>query len=271
MKYVRAVVLFVILAVGRNPAMALNGDDAVVTALPKDARLVSDELQAALAEKSGQFRNTAWPRDIDNARVDSSRVPREVLAKTSGWLATMIRATYLPKDPNNWLIPIRKPRPGSYLHEKMPDGTTRKTHFPDKGFDDYLISSYSVRGHKFQIQENDVAVHLLIDVSDTKLFSSHIEQFVTNALYEFLNYPLDHKAALDFKLENFKYGSQTVWFGIVNCDFDMQDNEAWSKRTWWNHTFVWTDGKRIYLSMAERDGRPREPTQAKPGIPPRFK
>ncbi len=267
------IVLVLLLVGGRDLANASNQGSEPVKPLPPRAQLVTDELQVVLTDKRPEFRDSAWPQDIDKIRVDRSRVPNEVLTTTSRWLTTMIKAKYLPKDPNDWLIPIRKAKPGFHKIDKAPDGTTRRTHIPEEGFDDYFGARYSVAGNSFQIQEGRGAVHLLIDVNEARLFNAKIEQFVTNALYEFLNYPEGQKGALRFSLDTFQHGGKTIWFGIVNCDFDIRDSGARARRAWWSHTFMWTDGRRVYFSLVKMSGEPKDAGRgsAKLGGRPRFK
>ncbi len=242
-----------------------------VKTLPPNVQIVSDEFQSVLTEKRGEFKDSAWPRDLDKIRVDKSRVPDRVTTKASQWLRTMIKGEYLPDDPNTWFIPIQKPKPGFYKVDTDPNGAVRRTHMPEAGFDDYLIMRYSVDGNAFQIQENGATVRLLIDVNDPGLLKREVKQFITGALYEFLNYPAEYRDSLRFDpLESFTYSGRTIWFGVLDCNFDIQDREAHAKRTWWNHTFLWTDGKRLYLSLVEMDGRPQEPRAAM-GLRPRFK
>jgi hypothetical protein len=270
---VELVLVFVLVAGERNAAKGASTEIEVPKRLAEDAQLVSDELQVALTDKRAEFRDCGWPRDIEKVKVDRSRVPDEVLRTTSRWLGTMIKSKYLPKDPNNWLIPIRKAKAGSYLIVKGPDGSARKTHIPEEGFDDYLVARYSVGVHTFQIQEGRSAVCLLIDVNDASLSSPKVEQFTANVLYEFLNYPEAKRNGLTFNLRSFEHAGQEIWFGTVDCDFNLRDNGANAKRSWWSHTFMWTDGRRVYFSLVEMSGQPKEGGRknAKPGSPPRFK
>jgi hypothetical protein len=267
---VRGIMVLATILVIESMADVSNAQSEV-RAIPQDVQIISDEFQNVLTEKRREFKDAAWPQDLDKVRVDKSRVPNTVMMKAGQWLRLMVKDKYLPKDPNNWFIPIRKPKPGYYKVGTDPNGTVRRTHIPEEGFDDYLIMRYSVGGNVFQIQESGAAVRLLIDVNDPGLFRSEPKQFITDALYEFLNYPTEYKGSLRFDpLEDFTYLGRTIWSDIVNCNFDIQDREARSKRTWWNHTFLWTDGKRLYLSLVEMDGHPQEP-QAAMGLRPRFK
>ena len=112
--------------------------------LQQDVQIVSDELQIALIETRLEYKDSAWPRDIDKARVDKSRVPAEVLAKTSQWLRTMIKGRYLPQDPNDWLIPIRKAKPGFYRISTSIDAINENCFvFTNIEFD-FIVSSYRV-------------------------------------------------------------------------------------------------------------------------------
>jgi len=234
-----------------------------------DVQIVSDKLQSSLKQKGLEYVDSTWPKDLDKIRVGRAKVPEDVMAKTSKWLRTMIRSKYLPEDPNNWLIAIRKPKPGYFVVKRELDGV-HKVHVKEEGSIDYLIMRYSIGSHKLQIQENGSAVQLLIDVNDPNIFNPQIEQFLKDVVYEFLNYPEGKRDSLRFYLKSFTHNKKRIYFGTVDCNFDRKDSHAWAKRIWWNHTYMWTDGKRIYFSLVEMDGKPRKKTQAKPGIPPRF-
>jgi hypothetical protein len=273
MKYAEMILITIAAAVAWNPARASAEESSRVRTLPQQMRLVSDQLQNVLAEKRGEFRDSAWPHDIEKIRVDKERVPDEVLKETNQWLKMMIKGKYLPQDPNSWLIPVRKPRPGFYEVKTDPNGAIRKTHIPGEGVDDYFVARYSIDRFSLEIQEGRGAVHLLIDVNDPAFLNSKTEQFLTTVLYEFLNYPEGQKGTLSFSIESSKHNAQMIWSGVVSCNFDTTNSAARAKRTWWNHTSVWTDGRRVYLSLVELSGEPQSMNMAtsKPGYPPRFK
>ncbi len=252
---------------------ALASEKTNAKALPQDVQIVSDELQAFLTEKGLEYKDSAWPKDLDRIQLDKSRVPDQVVARTTQWLRTMIKSEYLPSDPNDWLIPVRKAKSGYYETRRDPNGTTRTTYVPTEGTDDYLVMRYSVGANRLQVQEDGSAVHLLIDVNEPRLFSSNVEQFITNVLYEFLNYPVEHKGALKFNLKKSTHAGVSIWSGTVDCDFDFEDNTAWAKRTWWSHTYLWTDAKRVYFGLVRASGKPQSPGQgnARAGSRPRFR
>ena len=250
-------------------SLGTASEKTVPKAIAQNVQIVSDKLQLSLKQKGLEYVDSTWPKDLDKAKVDKSKVPENIMAKTSKWLRTMIKSKYLPEDPNNWLIAIRKPKPGYFVVKRGPNGV-RKVHIKEGGSIDYLIMRYSMVGHKLQIQENGSAFLLLIEIHDPDVFNPQIEQFITDAIYEFLNYPEAQKEHLKFYLKSFTYNKRRIYFGTVNCNFDRKNSEAWTKRIWWNHTYIWTDGKRVYFSLVEMDGEPRDARQAKPGIRRRF-
>jgi hypothetical protein len=268
MKVMKWVIMTCII-VGMGNAGTASGR-AVLKTIAPDVKMVSDTLQSVLDKESIPYKDSSWPEDIEKAKVEMARVPQKVMAETTCWLRTMIKSEYLPREPNEWLIAVRKPKPGYFRVERGPEGV-RKVHIGQKGTNDYLIMRYSIDGHKLQIQENGAAVRLLIDVNNPTTFGSNAEEFITNTIYEFLNYPEGQKNSLEFYLRSLAYNDKTIHFGTVDCNFRRGETEAYSKRIWWNHTGVWTDGKRIYLSLVERDGKPIEARQARPGIRPRFR
>jgi hypothetical protein len=250
-------------------SLGTASEKTVPKVIAPNVQIVSDKLQLSLKQKGLEYVDSTWPKDIDKIRVDRAKVPEDVMAKTSKWLRTMIRSKYLPHDLNNWLIAIRKPKPGYFVVKRELDGV-HKVHVKDEGSIDYLIMRYEVGGHKLQVQEDGIAMSILIDPNNSIGENQEIEDFVTNIVREFLNYPQDKIGSLTFHLKNFKHNQKTIYYGTMDCDFDVHSKDAWDKRIWWNHTYIWTDGKRIYFSLVEMDGKPRKKTQAKPGIPPRF-
>lgn len=217
--------------------------------IKEDVQIVSDELSMKLKEHGNEYKDAAWPKDINSKKVDLTKVPDEILQSAINWMKTMIKDRYLPKEiKTKWILGVHK---------------------EDEPSADYLVLRYKIGGHKIQIQENGIAVCVLIEpnsVSD----NPKTEEFVSNTIYEFLNYPKD-KTSLKFYLENFDCNHEKIYFGTVDCAFDKNDKHAWGNRTWWNHTYIWTDGKKLYLALVEMDrDKQRGPKQPKPGITRRF-
>lgn len=247
MKFRKYAIVMLFVLMGRSSQVAISREEP--KALPDDLQIVSDELQTLLKEKSLSYADSAWPKDLNKRKVQAGQIPRKVLVEANKWLRTMIKDKYLPKDPNTWLAGIR----------------AREA--------DYLVMRYSVGAYKVQVQEDGTVVRVLIEVNEPNLWKEGFEDFLTGAVREFLNYPLDKLDKLKFDLKTFEYGTskKLVAYGKLECDYDPCRKDAWKTRIWWNQTYVWTDGKRVYFSMVERDGKRIELTQAKPGIPRRFR
>jgi len=215
-----------------------------------DVQIVPDSLQAALKAKGLEYADSAWPKELGRNKVDADQIPGRVLAKATYWVRLMIKNEYLPKEPNEWLVGIRKTT-GEYTA-------------------DCLVMRYLVETHKVQIQEYPGTLRLLIDVNDPNLWRTRVEDFLVATVNKFLNFPADKLDKLTFRLDSFVYDGQAIFYGSMDCDFDFESREAWEKRVWWNHTYVWTDVKRAYFSLVEMDGKPVERNQAKPGFVRRF-
>ena len=224
---------------------------AIPTRIIDDIQFVSDGLQAALKLRGLEYADATWPGNLNTDKVDVNQIPAEVIAETTKWIRIIMKSEYIPKEPSEWLLGIRKPLEKDYIA-------------------DYLVMRYSVGPHRIQIQENGMAVCLLIDVNDPNLWRTKVENFLAATVRKFLNYPEDKLSKLTFKLDSFIYDGQTIFYGTMDCDFDFESSEAWDKRVWWNHTYVWTDGKRAYFSLVEMHGKPVEGTQARPGPVRRF-
>jgi len=224
------------------------------TAIDDNTQIISEDLQRILTEKGAEYRDSRWPENINEQKVSLDVVPQECLDHTVDWIRTMVKDKWLPDDLKNRMIAI----PRKSLSEP-----------------DYLIVRYILDGYKIQIQENGIAVMILIETNNITEANESIEDFLTSAIYEFLNYPTDKRDSLQYRLNNFKYNDTLVYYGQVDCDFDISsvNAEMLRKRIWWNHTYCWTDGKRVYLGMVEMDGIPytgRKLGSSRPGFRERF-
>lgn len=219
-----------------------------VSPIAPEVQLVSKDLVGRVGEKDSVFLDAQWPTDADSRKVRTDRIPERALARTTTWLRTMIKVQWLPLDPNAWMTGVQKEKPVEA---------------------DYLILRYQIEKTKIQIQEDGTGVSILID---TGTFADmKPEAFLTSTIRKFLRYPEDRLGTLKFYLKSFEYEGKTISYGTVDCDFDRYDTEAFFKRTWYNHTFVWTDGRRAFFSLVESTGQPPQHKQARPGIPRRFK
>jgi hypothetical protein len=199
-----------------------------------------------LVEKEVVFADSWWPTDL--TPVDAEAIPKPVYVQATKWLRTMIKPQWLPDDPNIWMAGVRK-------------------EVPLKA--DYLVLRYKIGGTRIQIQEDGAGVSLLID---TGAFADmKPEALLTSAIRKFLKYPEDKLNTLKFFLKSFEHDGRRIYYGSVDCDFDRYDREAHFKRIWYNYTFLWTDGRRVFFSLVEMDGRPPKRKQARAGIARRFK
>jgi hypothetical protein len=234
------VVLFV-----STPGILATADEKTAPIEPQ-AQIISKELLTRLVEKRLEFAESWWPTGL--ARVQAQDIPQPVYAHATKWLRTMIKAQWLPNDPNAWMAGVRKGKP-------------RAT--------DCLILRYAIENQKIQVQEDGAGVALLID---TGAFADmKPDAFLTSVIRKFLRYPEDKLGTLKFYLKSFEHEGKTISYGTVDCDFNRDDTEAYFKRNWYQHTFVWTDGRRAFFSLVEMDGRPLQPTHPRPGISRRFK
>jgi hypothetical protein len=213
-----------------------------------DVQIVSGQLKPVLIQKRSVFADSWWPTDLASRPVSPADIPKEVLTKATTWLRTMIKTQWLPDDPNAWMIGVRK---GS----------------PNKA--DYLILRYKTENKTIQIQENGASVRVLIDTGSQSEMKP--EAFLASVVSTFLRFPRDKLETLGFYLERFEHDGVSIWHGTMDCDFNRYDREAYFGRTWYNHTDVWTDGRRVFSSLVEKDGRAWKPTRVRPGIPRRFK
>jgi hypothetical protein len=234
-----------VLVGGRVDNTALAGKK--VSAIAHNAQLISENLAARVAEKDSVFADSWWPTDLDARRINSARIPPRVFVRASNWLRTMIKPEWLPEDPNAWMIGIQKEHPVKA---------------------DYLILRYQIEGIRVQIQETGAAACVLIDTGTST--DIRADAFLTSMVRKFLRYPEDKLGALEFFLKSFEHEGKKIDHGTMDCDFDRYDTEAYFRRIWYNHTCVWTDRRRAFFSLVERDGQPPKRKQARAGIARRF-
>jgi hypothetical protein len=217
-----------------------------ILAIPTDVQIITEGLRARLVEKDSLFTDSWWPADLP--RVSPEAIPAKVYVHATKWLRTMIKPQWLPDDPNIWMAGVRK---------KVPLKA------------DYLVLRYQIGGTKIQIQEDGAGVSLLID---TGAFADmEPDAFLTSVIRKFLRYPEDKLNTLKFFLKSVEHDGRRIYYGSVDCDFDRYNREAHFKRIWYNYTFLWTDRRRVFFSLAEMDGQPPKRKRARPGLPKRFK
>ncbi len=175
-----------ILITGLIVVLFANAASTVLTAEEKAspmeprAQIISKELLARLVEKRPEFAEAWWPMDLP--RVQTQDIPQPVYAHATKWLRTMIKAQWLPNDPDTWMAGVRKAEPRAA---------------------DYLILRYGRRNQRIQIQEDGVGLSLLIDTgsfTDVKP-----EVFLTSVIRKFLRYPEDKLGTLKFYLKSFEH------------------------------------------------------------------
>ena len=144
----------------------------------------------------------------------------------------------------------------------------RKDYFPPQDVD-YLITRYQLREHQIQIMESGAAVRILIVPPTSRAEAMPIEDYIVESARLFLNLPGDTIESIQVKGRSSGLGEDGILYrGIMDC----YDKEEPAARAWWHHSYVWSDGQRVYFSLVERDGQPvsLDRMQVHPGISPRF-
>ena len=168
-----------------------------------DTQIVSEQLVTKLGKKSLAYKDSKWSKDIASRKVDLANIPEEVLQKSVGWIKTMIKEEWQPKDiKTKWLKGLRK--------EEHPAA-------------DYLILRYKVDGCKIQVQENGSATRILIEDPNSISSDQNIENYIVHTIYKFLNYPVGHKNSFKFYIKDLEHGNKKIYYGKFNCGFDSKD------------------------------------------------
>ncbi len=228
-----------------------SGAAEEVTPLPRSGQLFGEPIRATLARLFLEYRDAIWPSETELAKaLDPSAVPPAVRERAERWVRTILKEDLVPADLGQRFIAITRRVPS------IP---------PDD--EDYLVVRYQIGDCQVQIQENGVALSILVNPLETTA-SSDVEGYIRAATDKFLNLPagVAANAELDLKSVDLRSGGR-LSSGTMNYKYEPLMND----RAWWNHSYVWSDGKLFYYHTVERTGlEPPGRLQVHPGIPRRF-
>ena len=228
---------------------ALMGADDVAP-ISGSGQFFGEAVRSALAGDL-EYRDAIWPSEVELEKaVDPSAVPPAVRERAERWVRTILKEDLVPADLGQRFIAITRRVP---------------TIPPDDV--DYLVARYRRGDYQVQILEMGAGLSVLVDPIKEPV-SSDVETYIRAAADRFLNLPagVAGKAELRLKKVDMKDGS-----GLYYGTMDYQYEPLMNNRAWWNHSFVWSDGKLFYYRAIERTGlEPPGRLQVHPGIPRRF-
>jgi len=224
------------------------------TPLPAKGNLFREAVRSKLATLHLEYRDAIWPSQAElEKKVDPSLVPAAVTERAERWVNTILKEEWVPTDLARRFIPLTRTVP---------------TVPPDQV--DYLVARYKVSVTQIQIEETGVSLSVLITPEGGSP-ASDVESYIKSAAARYLNLPPEvlAKGELKLKSEGLSDGGR-LYYGTMDYKYEP----LMRNRAWWNHTYLWSDGKSLYFHTLERTGtepaRGPELQQAKPGIPPRF-
>jgi len=214
------------------------------------AQFFSQAVRSAL-QGNWACREAIWPSEAELEKVlDPSVVPPAVREEAVEWVKAILKKDLVPADLGQRFIAIRRRVPSI-----PPDDV------------DYLIARYQMGDYRVQVLEMGAGLSVLVDPVKEPV-SSDVETYIRAAADRFLNLPagVPGKAELRLKTVDMKDGG-SLYYGTMDYEYEP----LMKNRAWWNHSFVWSDGKLFYYSAIERTGlEPPGRPQARPGIRPRF-
>lgn len=228
---------------------ALVGAEEVAP-LPRSGQFFGEAVRSALAGDL-EYRDAIWPSEAELEKaLDPSAVPPAVRERAERWVRTILKEDLVPADLGDRFIAITRRVP------TIPPGDV-----------DYLVARYRRGDYQVQIVEMGAGVSVLVDPINEPV-SSDVETYVRTAADRFLNLPagVAGKAELRLKTVDMKDGGG-LYYGTMDYEYEP----LMKNRAWWNHSYVWSDGKLFYYRAIERTGlEPPGPPQVHPGIRRRF-
>ncbi len=221
-----------------------------VTPVPGSGQFFGEAVRSAL-QGNWAYRDSIWPSKAELEKaLDRSAVPPAVREEAVEWVQTMLRKDLVPAD----------------LAERFIAITRRVPSIPPDDVD-YLIVRYQIGDCQVQIQENGVALSILVNPLETTVVSD-VEGYIRSAAEKFLKLPAGVAANAELNLKSVDLrGGGRLYSGTMDYEYEP----LMKNRAWWNHSYVWSDGKLFYYRAIERTGlEPPGRPQVHPGIRPRF-
>ena len=210
-----------------------------------------------LGESEWDYLGALWPSDeeLRRYRASLSIVPPDVVENASSEIRTYIKKEWLPANLDNRLIPMK-----DWVRTQR-IGTPTPTHFEYEV--DVLIAEFSTKRYNIRIQDFPYAgVGVLISPVKPNEEIADIEDYISNSISTFLNFPPSKLGNIEYMLQHTQngadrkifYGKLTCewnldWDGVLLTDWGFTSYEQYRHRKWWNSMTVWTDGYSVFLCI----------------------
>ena len=210
------------------------------------------------SESNWDYLAALWPSDeeLRRYRASVSIVPPDVVEGASSEIRTYIKKEWLPANLDNRLIPMK-----DWVRTQR-FGTTTPIQFEYEV--DVLIAEFSTKGYNIRIQEFPYAgVGVLISPVKPNEEIADIEDYISNSISTFLNFPPSKLGNIEYMLQHTQngadrkifYGKLTCewnldWDGVLSTDRGFTSYEQFRHRKWWNSMTVWTDGYSVFLCIS---------------------
>lgn len=209
-----------------------------------------------VGESNGDYLGALWPSDeeLRRYRASLSIVPPDVVENTANRIRTFVKKEWLPANLDNRLIPMNDwvrrerivaPTPTYYEYEL-----------------DILIAEFSIKGYNIQIQDYPCLGVLISPVKPNEEIAD-IEDYISNSISTFLNFPPSKLGNIEYMLNHTQNGAdRNIFYGKLTCEWNLDWNgilikdgmltvyEQFRHRKWWNSMTVCTDGYFIFLCIS---------------------
>lgn len=210
-----------------------------------------------LGESEWDYLGALWPSDeeLRRYRASLSIVPPDVVENASSEIRTYIKKEWLPANLDNRLIPMNDWVRRQRTVEPTP------THYECEV--DVLIAEHSIQGYNIRIQEFFPCVRVLISPVKPNKEIADIEDYISNSISTFLNFPPSKLGNIEYMLEHTQNGTdRKIFYGKLTCEWNLDWDgirikdgmftgyEQFRHRKWWNSMTVCTDGYFIFLCIS---------------------
>ena len=222
--------------------------DATPT-ISTEGQLFSQEVQAKLSTQSLEYRDAIWPSGEELSKaIPLESISFHIVDGAEHWLRTMLKPQWIPEDIRDSWIALTMQRP----------------FIPPQDVD-YLLTRFETEGYQIQVLENGAALAILVVPPNGRSEGSSIESYIEDSARKYLNLPKDRISQI--RVTPAPAGRTSEFFvGTIDC----VDKNIESRRLWFHHSYVWSDGRCVYYGMVEIDPEAEEASQPHPGIRRRF-
>jgi hypothetical protein len=223
-----------------------------------------DTLRDIIVPIDPVFADALWPDEpaIRSSKIELSRVPKGIVARSIAWMRTVLRQEWLPEKIEDSLMAIKDLRKWEKRDAK---GIVFSEHVGD-----YIMARYTLENHEFYVQENGSSLSLLVKLPHSADVTSSPQVFIRGHIEQFINFPSGKIDRLEYHLKS--HGG--LFYGEVTCERkdivqELLSGKQAKSNMWWQDLRIATDGSFFFVAVPETQGE-QISMKAKPGLPDRF-